>query len=123
MVLVIDDEAHIREVVQDSLDFVGIATLTASNGPEGLALWESYQQEIEVVLLDLRMPGMDGREILRRLRAQAPRLPVILASGIGDAGLMNEVADDPRVLSLAKPFALDNLIDTIQRARALASAD
>jgi DNA-binding NtrC family response regulator len=120
MILVIDDEVHIREVVRDSLDFVGIATLTAATGADGLALLASHRDEIEVVLLDLRMPGMDGRETLRRLRALAPHLPVILASGIGDLGLTDELAGDARVLPLAKPFALDSLVDTIQRARTLA---
>jgi two-component system, cell cycle sensor histidine kinase and response regulator CckA len=117
MILVIDDEAHIREVVRETLDFVGIATLTAASGHEGLAIFTAHQTEIEAVILDLKMADMDGRETLRQLRSLSPTLPVIVASGIGEIGLATEFRGETGVLHLAKPFSLESLIATVQQAR------
>jgi DNA-binding response OmpR family regulator len=123
MVLVIDDEAHVREVIQDSLTFVGIEAIGAENGSAGLALFQARQTEIDVIILDLTMPGLDGRETLRRLRELTSTMPVILSSGIGEADLAHLTRNDPSVLHLAKPFTLDTLVAIVRRARGLAGGN
>ena len=119
MVLVIDDEEHIRDVIQDSLSFSEIDCLVAESGANGLALLQDRPTDIDVVILDLTMPGLSGQETLRRLRAVAPALPVILSSGIGEADLMRLAPNDPAIIHLAKPFTLDTLLAAVQRAQAL----
>jgi CheY-like chemotaxis protein len=121
MVLIIDDEAHIREVIQDSLNFSGIDSVAADSGANGLALFEQHPAEIDVVILDLTMPGINGQETLRRLRERAPTVPVILSSGIGEADLIRLTRQDRAVIHLAKPFTLDTLLAAVQSAQQLQS--
>ncbi len=119
MVLVIDDELFIREVVQESLAFVEIETISAASGREGLELFRAHQADIEVVILDMKMPEMSGRETLQRLREIAPTVPIVLASGLGESELAATERQDAAVVHLAKPFSLEGLVETVQRALAL----
>jgi CheY-like chemotaxis protein len=119
MVLVIDDELFIREVIQESLAFVEIETISASNGREGLELFRAHQDEIDVVILDMKMPEMSGRETLQKLREISSRVPIVLASGLGESELATAEQNDAAVVHLAKPFSLEGLVETVQRALAL----
>lgn len=117
MILIIDDEVHVREVIQDSLAFANIEALSADSGAAGLALFEKRQADIEAIILDLTMPGMDGRTTLSRLRALAPTVPVILTSGLGEADLASVSEQDEAIIHLAKPFTLESLLAVVNRAR------
>jgi CheY-like chemotaxis protein len=119
-VLVIDDQEIIRTVTQDMLEMIGCKVFTAASGVEGVALFETRRGQIDLVILDMIMPGMGGAETFRRLRALEPGLPVILASGYSVEG---EVA---RLLAagcngfLQKPFnaaQLSGKIREVLRAR------
>ena len=78
-VLVIDDQPTVAEVVAEVLESQGHEALVAGSGEEGLRLIE--QGPPDAVFLDVIMPGIDGIETLRRIRARRPHLPVILLSG------------------------------------------
>src|SRR5262249_53073321 len=82
-VLVIDDEAGIRDSLRMTLEYEGYDFLGAATGQEGLALVE--RESPDLVLLDVKMPGMDGLEVLDRLRAMNDALPVIMISAHGTA--------------------------------------
>jgi len=79
--LVVDDEPMVREFAQRLLETEGYLVLEAGSGDEALTLLRARAGEIDGVLLDLSMPGMDGDTLLSELRAFAPRLPVIVHSG------------------------------------------
>ncbi|MBN1179901.1 MAG: response regulator [Anaerolineae bacterium] len=81
-VLVIDDEVRVLETFARTLGLAGYAALTAGSGPEGLAVYASEQPD--VVMLDMRMPGMDGLEVLHALRTSDPEANVIVVTGHGD---------------------------------------
>lgn len=105
-----------RRVVKDMLDVAGATMTGAKTGELGLALLDSH--DFEVVLLDLRMPGMDGFEALRRIRARADakaQLPVIVLTA--DAGI--DLREQCLALGadevLFKPVAMDSLFDAIGR--------
>jgi signal transduction histidine kinase/DNA-binding response OmpR family regulator len=83
-VLIIDDEALIRRALADYLTENGYQTTTASNGAEGLAIARS--EEFHTVLVDLRMPQVDGMEVIATLHAEQPELPVVVVSGTGVLG-------------------------------------
>ena len=107
-VLVADDEPNIRDSLQRYLELDGAEVATADNG---LAAQRRLQQEtFAAAVIDLRMPGMDGLELLRWLRAERPRLPVIMVSAYG------EVADAVAAMKLGagdylvKPFDPDELV-------------
>jgi len=80
-VLVIDDESAVRETLRDIFQLEGIAMLDASDGASGLALYRAHAPEIDLVLLDLSMPGMSGEETFRALRQMNPQVKLILVSG------------------------------------------
>jgi two-component system cell cycle sensor histidine kinase/response regulator CckA len=79
--LVVDDEPMVREFAQRLLETEGYLVLEAGSGSEALALLRERSDQIDGVLLDLSMPGMDGDALLSELRSFAPRLPVIVHSG------------------------------------------
>jgi DNA-binding NtrC family response regulator len=118
MVLVIDDEAYVREVVIDILDFAGYEALGAASGEEGLRLFADNQQKIRVVLLDMKMPGLTGPETLQRLRAVAPTISVVLCSGLGELDTTLNIADDPKLSYLRKPYTMEALVDMVKLADA-----
>src|SRR5205823_5815515 len=80
-ILVIDDEAAIRDSLRMTLEYEGYDYIAAATGQEGLALAE--REAPDLVVLDIKMPGMDGIEVLDRLRAINETLPVIVISGHG----------------------------------------
>ncbi|WP_436639746.1 adenylate/guanylate cyclase domain-containing protein [Microbaculum sp. FT89] len=104
VVLVVEDDEANRELLLDELDFIGCRGIAASNGEEALLVLDAT--DIDVVLLDVQMPAMNGFEVLRRLRADPRRrmLPVVMISALSD--MVNVVrclelgADD----YLPKPF-------------------
>ena len=87
VILVVDDERNIRLTLRATLEGLGADVLEAADGDAALAL--TAKQRCDVVLLDLRMPGLDGLEVLRRLRASVPsaRVVVITAHGTVDAAV------------------------------------
>jgi PAS domain S-box-containing protein len=108
-ILVIDDEDSVREVVQDMLEDAGIRTLVASNGEQGVQLYKASRTEIQLVLLDLSMPGIGGKQAFRLLKEINPDVRVVLSSGYSET----EVTDDLRGLGLAgfiqKPYHYEAL--------------
>lgn len=85
LVLVIDDEASVRNIVTDILDMEGIRTMVAPNGEIGIELYEKYQDDIDLVLLDLSMPGLNGHETFIRLQRVNPKVNVVLSSGYDES--------------------------------------
>src|SRR5262249_59515029 len=80
-ILVVDDEAAIRDSLKMTLEYEGYDFLCAATGQEGLALVE--RETPDLVLLDVKMPGMDGLEVLERLRNMNESLPIVVVSGHG----------------------------------------
>lgn len=107
--LIVDDELAIVEALQDILSVEGYDIATAFNGAEGLQRMADVKPDL--VLLDLMMPVMDGREMLRRMREDASLqgIPVVVMS----AGRISDEERRSSARFLAKPFELDVLLDTI----------
>jgi len=80
-ILVVDDEHAIRATLRMILEYEGYEVIEAANGPEALERAENSLPHL--VLLDIKMPGMDGMEVLRELVRRYPNLPVIMLSGHG----------------------------------------
>ena len=91
-ILTIDDESYIRQSIKSFLEDYGFIVFEAENGKKGIEVFNA--QSPDLVLLDLRMPGMDGLEVLEVLKAQCPDVPLVVASGTGD---MNSVVDALRL--------------------------
>ena len=84
-ILIIDDEADIREVMAMTLEDAGYRVLAAADGPSGLHLCETDTPQI--VVTDVRMPGMDGIDVLRRIKSDRPEVEVIVVTAFGEMDL------------------------------------
>jgi two-component system nitrogen regulation response regulator NtrX len=114
-ILVIDDEAAIRDSLRMTLEYNGFEFIGAATGQEGLALAE--REAPDLVLLDIKMPGMDGMDVLGRLRAANESLPVVMVSGHGTTSTAVDAIKRGAVDFLDKPFeSTDRLLVTIGNA-------
>jgi len=109
MVLVVDDEPMIREVTREMLAGLGYDVLTAESGPEALEVFGARGPEIDVVILDMIMPGMGGGEVNQALQAMRPGVRVLLSSGYSLEGQASEILEKGVLGFLQKPFRLDEL--------------
>src|SRR6478609_3412893 len=113
-ILVIDDEAAIRDSLKMTLEYEGYEFLAAATGQEGLALAE--RDTPDLVVLDVKMPGMDGIEVLDRLRAMNEALPVIVISGHGTIGTAVEATKKGAFDFIEKPFASERVLVSLRNA-------
>ncbi len=109
-VLVVDDTDHVRRVVSEMLELDGFLVVAqAAGGEEALALALDEATRPHVVVMDLRMPGLDGLESTRRLRAALPDVPVVLYTAYVDGGTAQDAADAGAALCLSKVEGLPRL--------------
>lgn len=115
-ILAIDDENDVLLIIKTALNGEGYDVLTASNGYDGLALAEDHQPDL--ILLDLRMPEMDGMEVLQQLRnnEKTQNLAVIILTGISDKRKIREALDKGITYYIVKPFECQDLISKINLA-------
>lgn len=113
-VLVVDDEEAVRNVLRRTLEGAGYQVITAANGQD--ALEQISQQEIEVVLLDIKMPGMSGTEVLDKLTADWPDICVIMVTAVTDTQTAVEAMKMGAYDYISKPFNQDDLVLKVQRA-------
>lgn len=114
-VLVIDDEALVRDVVARMVEDLGYAVVTAADGNAGLKILE--RQPVDAVLVDLSMPQMGGADVVTALRQRRPGLPVVVCSGFDRAGSGTAGAD----AYLSKPFRIEVLERTLAKLLPLRS--
>jgi two-component system, NtrC family, nitrogen regulation response regulator NtrX len=110
-ILVIDDEAAIRDSLRMILEYEHYDFTGASNGPEGLAAIQRDRPDL--VLLDIKMPGMDGMEVLRKIRAMDDTLPVVMISGHGTMATAVEAIKAGATDFLEKPLGSERVIVTL----------
>jgi two-component system nitrogen regulation response regulator NtrX len=113
-ILVIDDEAAIRDSLRMTLEYEGYEFIGAATGQEGLALVE--RESPDLVLLDVKMPGMDGLEALDRLRAMNETLPVVVISGHGTISTAVEATKKGAFDFIEKPFASERVLVSLRNA-------
>jgi two-component system, cell cycle sensor histidine kinase and response regulator CckA len=115
-ILVIDDEASIRQIVRQTLEAHGYTTLVASNGREGIEIIENSGEHIDLVLTDMMMPVMDGAETAAYISTHHPSLVVIAASGLNANGGVARAANAGITDFIPKPFTTDGLLIAVRRA-------
>jgi two-component system nitrogen regulation response regulator NtrX len=113
-ILVIDDEAAIRDSLRMTLEYEGYEFIGAATGQEGLALAE--REAPDLVLLDVKMPGMDGIEVLERLRNMNDALPVVVVSGHGTISTAVEATKKGAFDFIEKPFASERVLVSLRNA-------
>jgi CheY-like chemotaxis protein len=109
-ILLVDDNAVVRDMLVDLVGSLGYVADAASDGAEALALFD--RNRYDIVLTDLLMPGMSGWEVLASVRQRAPRMPVIIITGTPAVG--DPRAAQPGVAVLKKPVDVKALDETIK---------
>jgi PAS domain S-box-containing protein len=113
LILVVDDEEFILSTARQTLEDAGYRAMTAHGAKKALEIMAQSGTEVEAVITDLRMPEMNGFELIRKLHAQFPNLPIIAASGMADGRTDAAVEAGARAF-LAKPFTAEKLQATLQ---------
>ncbi|NPU84705.1 MAG: PAS domain S-box protein [Syntrophaceae bacterium] len=108
-ILVVDDEDMIREVTKEMLEGLGYRVLTAGDGGEAVSLFRSERKGVDVVILDMIMPGIGGGEVYDALRALDPGVRVILSSGYSLDGQARAIMERGIRDFLQKPFRIEDL--------------
>ena len=115
LVLVVDDEASVRQLTRQTLEAYGYRVLLASNGAEAIGIYAQHRQEIAVVVTDMMMPVMDGPSTIRNLLDINAKARIIAASGLGDnVKLGGEVGAGIRHF-LSKPYTAESLLTALSQ--------
>jgi two-component system cell cycle sensor histidine kinase/response regulator CckA len=114
--LLVEDEAPVRESVRRLLEWHGYTVLEARNGVDALEIYGGNEQRIDLVLTDLVMPGMGGHELVEQLRARQPELRVLFMSGYADKTLTSNGVVSSGTAYLEKPFTVELLMQRLREA-------
>jgi PAS domain S-box-containing protein len=117
-ILVVEDEAGIRALVRKILRRQGYDVLEAANGQEALALCRDHGRRVDLLITDVLMPQMGGRELVERLQTQGREMKVLYVSGYTDDTTVYSGDLPPGTAFLQKPFTLGSLLDKVQEVLA-----
>jgi CheY-like chemotaxis protein len=106
-ILVVDDDQALRDVMHDHLSSLGYRVTVAEDGPTALKLLNTMTPDL--ILLDVSMPGMDGVEVLRRVAARLPHIPVVMVTAFNDNKTAARALEEAAADYVMKPFQLNHL--------------
>ena len=113
-VLVIDDDESIREALTDILAIDEIETITAEDGSDGIRKYREHRNRIQLVMLDLQMPGLNALETVHGLREINTDVPVLLSSGYGRAESEQRFPGLRVQGFLQKPYQIQQLLEAVR---------
>lgn len=111
--LIIDDQEEILSVANDMLTAKGMNVLIAQGGLAGIQLFQTHHEQIDLVLLDMKMPDMDGNEVFVELQAIDPEVRVIIATGFDERETMAYFPNNQEITFIQKPYRFRVLIEMI----------
>lgn len=114
LVLVIDDEAAVRQITRQTLEAFGYRVLLTTDGVEASAIYATRQNEIDVVLTDMMMPLMDGLTTIQVLLRMNPQARIIAASGLNSNGMVAQVTNTGVKHFIPKPYTAETLLKTLR---------
>ena len=117
-ILIVDDKPAMRNAVADTLAVFSVTNplFTAADGRKAVELFREHMDQIDLVLLDMEMPSMDGTATLRQLRALNPQIKVIILSGLSRAQVYIRLGSIPVEGVLHKPFKVRPFLDLVSGA-------
>ncbi len=114
-VLLVEDEDQLRIATATALQKRGFSVITAADGPTAVELFRAQAEDIGVVFLDLRLPGLPGEEVFRQIRAIKPKMKVMFTSA-SDAKIADALSDNCTLRFLQKPYRFSDLFAALQEA-------
>jgi CheY-like chemotaxis protein len=116
VVLVVDDEEMVRSVAKGALEKFGLNVILAANGVEAVERFREAAEQIDAVLLDIKMPVMDGYETLKQLRRVRPDVKVLISSGFGEEEAVRNFRGQGITGYVQKPYRAPALVEAVQSA-------
>jgi PAS domain S-box-containing protein len=113
LLLLVDDEAAVREVAREALEESGYRVLICAGGAEAIKLFRSIYREVGLVVTDMMMPEMDGPALVKALRAVEPGVRIVGITGVADAATMQRLRALALSALLAKPFTIGQLLTAV----------
>jgi len=114
-ILVVEDEDLVVEMTTELLEFLGHRVLKAGDGGKALRLFAEHQKNIDLVLLDLSLPDMNGLDLLLKMKTFKPQLKAIVCSGDISSAAASGHRLPPDISFLSKPFSLKTLREAIEK--------
>jgi len=114
-ILIIDDEEEILKVTAEMLKSLGYKVIIANDGKEAIEIYQKNKKDIQLVILDIIMPGMNGKEVYETLRTIDPKIKVIISSGYSFNNQINEILKQKCAAFIQKPFSLKELSQIIRK--------
>jgi len=111
-VLVVDDEKNICDLLKDALERIGCVVQVTCEGQQAIA-W-ARQMPFDVVFLDIKMPGMNGVEVLKNFRQIQPKAAFVMITGYAGSELVDESLSSGAFICLSKPFGIAQVLDVIK---------
>ncbi|NQT53117.1 response regulator [bacterium] len=115
-ILLVDDEPVVRMAAGRMIERLGYEVVVATGGQEAADYYRQHADRVALAIIDMAMPGMDGRECFRAMRQVNPHVRAILSSGYGQDGRAQEILDDGILCFVQKPFRMQELADAIEKA-------
>ncbi len=116
LILVVDDEASVREITMQTLEIYGYRVLLAGDGAEAITIYREQKDEIAAVITDMMMPVLDGPATIQILKQINPDVVVIAVSGLGDAGQVSQATTLGVSSFLSKPYTAATMLNTLKTA-------
>lgn len=114
-ILLVDDESFIRDIGRQILTEFGYTVLSAIDGESALEIYEREKEKIDLIILDIIMPGMGGEQCLKKLVARHSPVKVIIASGYSASGLLGDILGSGAADFIDKPYDVGKMLRTIRR--------
>ncbi|MFP4354648.1 MAG: response regulator [Phycisphaerae bacterium] len=115
-ILVVEDEQEVREMAEAALEMQGYTVITARNGKEALSWYRQNFQQVDLVLSDVVMPGMDGQALLTEIRRINPQARAVMMSGYCSDATAAALLGKGALKFLPKPYSLEELWSTVEQA-------
>ena len=114
-VLVVDDEESVRDFVRTSLQNLGYTVSACSDGAAGVDHYREHHQEIDLVIMDLIMPKMNGQDAFREMKKVNPNVRILVSSGFSHTQATHQMLDEGALALLNKPFQITELSEAVAR--------
>lgn len=112
-ILIVDDQFGIRILLNEIFQKEGYKTFQAANGVQALDIVKN--EEPQLVILDMKIPGMDGLEILKRIKKDNQSIKVIIMTAYGELDMIQEAIDHGAITHFAKPFDIDDILSAVKK--------
>ena len=113
-ILVVDDEYNIRNMMKEIMEMSGLKVFTAGNGKDGVEMFKKYRDDIDLIIMDMVMPIMDGREAFSEIRRIDPGQKIFIISGYSQREDLEDMLEKGAVGFLRKPFQVKEIVSKVK---------